>query len=579
MLFKLNFKIQKCFIRCYIKNRQLKSNREKSELNTNLIKENRIKTQSELADRIKNNRKLSICNKSKIVQYKFGSTEQINTLNGPGYSHQIKENVISGDVSINKQTKDLNAVNKSLIKLKENYYLSQSKYKLRNMTLDEDAKKYLNDMKSIDKTSIDPKHLTLVHHALIVKLGNIILKKIHENSSSCSYLFEFQPGFGLLTKFLSEELSKNNDIKTNKNFVSILVESFSPFFKYLNSIKDCNDNKGLVTHVLKACPFEHKFLFKNNSLKEKLSNFVYQHDEKQQKNIIVFGIVPWNYKGYLTKLFTDYLSDCGFFSITDLQSNTSTEFYFYVPEFFLAKLKPSLKNEYSPFQSSLRVFSDIFASVELINEESCEYFYPYPLFSNQNRFSTFPYNRLNWKTMYLIRVKFNNKEKVKNKRLFYLFISHVFIRPNAAIKDSLLKSVCKDVDSVCKILGLNKYDKVKEIKSYDFLRLFNYLIQNVDEKSYLNRLVEKYPYEELKDGVNESEKTKKGSIEPIATCVGPNNLKPLNRLNVKEKKLSNTNHLQTKSNEPSKNKYSINQNNFYDNDEAEENLSLIKNTN
>ena len=69
--------------------------------------------------------------------------------------------------------------------------------------------------------------------------------------------------------------------------------------------------------------------------------------------------------------------------------------------------------------------------------------------------------------MNLIRIRFINQwpeeqfNLIQNKRLFYLFIQQLFIRPSIDIKDGLI-SCCTDADLVCKEISLNKYTKVNK---------------------------------------------------------------------------------------------------------------------
>jgi hypothetical protein len=470
------------------------------------VEESRISTQTELTDRIRSNRKLFRNSRSELKK------EHPNTIKRrkePEFSLSIKTFPEKGDYSvsshIDKNNTTRNPIKESIIKASEKEYLSRCNYKLRNESLDENAKKLLSEFKSISKTSTDPKHLTFVHEALVQKIGNILRDRVSVNSDSSNIFIELQPGFGLVTKYLSDAFTRKNQQeniqnKLNQNLMFILIESFSPYFKYLNAIKDENEKKGLKTHVIKCCPFEQSFLTKNNSIKKTLSSTIseYNNPSKSKKNIVIFGIVPWSYKGYLSKIFNDYLSNNGIFSLVDetkskVECETTTEFFFYINEWLLAKLTASSNTDYSPFRSSLSVFLDIFGKVEVIDEEQCEFLYPYPLVSSPNKISLkYPYNKLQWKKMYLINLKLNTNESIKNKRLFYLFISNLFVRPNDILKDSQLKSVCKDVGLVCKELGLNKYENIRKIESHIFLRLFNYLVDNKDGLSNLSYLENNY---------------------------------------------------------------------------------------
>jgi hypothetical protein len=461
--------------------------------------QNRISTQFELTDRIRKNRKLFSDLKCKRQKEQLINKKNHNADNLA--IRKIKHDI--GQRGVNdlnqKNNKKLLYMNQSTLKLSEKDYLNRSYYNIRYEMLDENAKKLLSELQSINKTSTNPKHLTLVHEVLIKKIVDILYQNMSSKRDFSNIFVDLQPGYGLVTKNLSEKYQKlnkdvNNRNKLNQELVFILIESFSPYFKYLKKIKDDCEKNGITTHFLKGYPFEQSFLVKNNLIKKNLST-AFNNIENPKRNFVFFGIVPWSYKGFLTKLFHDYLSNNGVFSLitepkNNKQSETFTDFYLYISEWLLAKLLASSNKDYLPFRSSLSVFSDVFGKVEVISEESCEYLYPYPLVSPPNKTNfKYPNNKVRWNKVYLINLKIKENELIINKRLFYLFISNLFVRPNDILKDSQLKSMCKNVDIVCKRLGLNKYEQIRKMESHVFLRLFNYLLENKDGQSNLNNLI------------------------------------------------------------------------------------------
>lgn len=397
--------------------------------------------------------------------------------------------------------------NRNALIQSETDYLQQASYKLRSQSLDDNGKHLLEEMTSLNKSSTDPRHLTIVHSNLAGKVSGLILNKIKQNPTVRNNIFvELQPGFGLVTQSLIQSIEKEDNATTNPIKKFILVESFKKFDKYLKNLENSYGRKYNLSNIRRS-PFEDNFLYAiKNDDKQSRRLVELIKEEPTDGNLSIFGILPWNSKGYLSKLFSDFASDRSFFSFENVKS---TEFFLYVPEIVLAKLKPSIKKEYSRFNSSLNVMATMFSKIKILDEQKCDFFFPYPIVSTPNKYKT-AYQKIDFKKMYLVSLKFDKTQiELKNKHLFYLFIAQIFVRPNNFMKDAL-KSICTNVDRLCKETSVSLYSPVNSIHPYKFLQMYEYLVQN-SEISKLTRLQDLKPQDFVKNKRNSILKTLKNN--------------------------------------------------------------------
>ena len=389
----------------------------------------------------------------------------------------------------------------------ERNFLSKVSFKIHNEEgLGENAKKLLENENLLRKTSTNPKHLTLVHDSLVNKWASLIYERTFngpETASDNNIFVNLQPGFGLVSKNLAQLIETNqksvleNQNKTKNSF--IFIEAFSNYFKYLDQLKREIEPMFNV-QILKGEPFENQFLYGKRIGKQRFGNALRQlstiTSENSSHKLSVFGIVPWNHHGYLNRLYSDFLSHSGIFYLTsaNLKKPTSFAFYFYVSELMLAKLRASTDKRYSSLSSITSVFSDLFSTVEVLSEDKCDYFFPLPLVATPNKM---PYSRLNMHKMYLISIKFReNSILVDNrKRLFQLFMWHLYARPHISLNDALDKSLSPKIATVCSQLGISKSQKVSLTKPIHFLRLFNYLVENETGASFTQMLEKEISHE------------------------------------------------------------------------------------
>jgi 16S rRNA A1518/A1519 N6-dimethyltransferase RsmA/KsgA/DIM1 with predicted DNA glycosylase/AP lyase activity len=396
----------------------------------------------------------------------------------------------------------------------EKEFLAQMAFKARNEQMDENAKQLLDTYPFLSSKSSDPKHISVLHDSKASHISNVLYENIYANQTNetKNVFIEYQPGFGLITQKLAQILADKNVDGSNASF--ILVETFQKFQEHLNKIKKANAGKFSVD-ILKKNPFEKNFMFKTGAFSYDLVEKIFKNSEPTKKvNLSVYGIVPWNAKGYISTVYGDYASDRALFRFRtnkddffenklDLKhtSLNSLEYYLYVSEFTLAKLKPRLSHKYEQFSCAMTVFSSLFSRVDVLGEENCEYFFPYPVVATPKKY---PYNRFDFKKMYLIKIKFhdahpfefdprasirkradfedyirngNNTSLIKDKHLFYLFVNHLFARPSQSLRESL-RVLCKNVDFVCRENSVNSYLPVNKIDAYKYFKLFDFLFEN-----------------------------------------------------------------------------------------------------
>lgn len=264
----------------------------------------------------------------------------------------------------------------------EKEFLSQVSFKIRNSQLDKEGHELLEKMPSLTKTSVDPRHLSILHSSLANKIANLIYPSFSTQNSIQTFI-ELQPGFGMVTKSLLNLCTQQND-----SLKFILIEEFSKFLPYLQELKSAYPNHDLK--ILKSTPFKENFLFESNpNNKNKiLDSLNFQNPPFKDLNISIFGIVPWNNRQFLTNLFSTFCSDSGFFGLDKLSNDLNIktpEFFLYIPEFYLAKLNPYLNPNFTSFNSKLSVFSYTFSKIKVLSEEKCDFFFLTHLFLNKTK--------------------------------------------------------------------------------------------------------------------------------------------------------------------------------------------------
>ena len=414
------------------------------------------KTQSELKKNIPRNASHKFSKPKQFVK-----KQQLKTQNLVENKYLVKEDEKIKLINISNETKSpKNESIKRHILQKEKNFLNKASFDLHAKNLDSNAAKCLELMPSLKKSSIDPKHLTILNS----NLAHTIADELKRNETNGANLYiDLNPGVGLVSKHLFE-------MSTNSNNSYLLVEPLNKFVPLLTELKQKHEKKNI--HLVRDNPFGEKFLFKSIT-KHKLNELV-----NDDTNLIVYGIIPWNSKGYLTRLYSDYASHRGLFQYKSLPT-----IYLFVPELLLAKLNPDLIKTYASFNSSLTVLAHMFSKCKIVRQETSENFYPYPQVSQPFNYNKYPLNKLDLKKLFLIKLTFNQEDTASsvlnnNKRLFYLFLTQMFTRPSECVKNSMLKYVCKDLEYVCKEIGLNQYLSIRKIQPYQFYMLFNYLVEN-----------------------------------------------------------------------------------------------------
>lgn len=352
----------------------------------------------------------------------------------------------------------------------EKAFLSKASFKVHHNSLDARGKECLNEMPTLQKTSVDPKHLTILHNDLAYKTANIISDL--EMLKPSKLFIELNPGCG----FVSQNLIEISNKKSLNNDKFVLVEAYRSFLPKLEALKNSLPKNDIT--LMSGNSFHPGLVYKNKHLRQILKKHI-----KETPNTIIYGIIPWNTKGYLTSLFTDYASSRGIF-----QFKSDPVFYLYMPDILLAKLNPNSAKIYMPFQCSLTILSHMFSNCQILNEETSDYFFPYPQVSMPYSYNKYPFNNIDLKKMSLVRLQFKSEQEnlnelnfIKDKRLFYLFISQVFVRPTEHFKYSIIKSICKDIDYVCKTTGINAYTPIKKMEPIQFFKIFKYLLDNQDQ--------------------------------------------------------------------------------------------------
>ncbi|CAF1066444.1 unnamed protein product [Brachionus calyciflorus] len=449
--------------------------------------------------------------KDLIEKLKLKNTDSIKK---PSISQKIKQNKTLAKKDFTEANKRLELLeNKNLIYKKvddenqdvqinphdEKEYLKQASFKLRNETLDEKAKEYLDKMPSLLKTSTDPKHLTIIHQDLVKKVKKLIEQNTKTPFEQDLNVFaELNPGFGLVTKEFLEN---------NSNFKKFLL--FEPLAKFNDDLIDLKNNYSTQDiHLLKYDSFSDTFLFGSNPKKriDVLKSLKTDDVLVKDVNLNFYGILPWNCRNFLNRLFTYYCSNTGFFGLNQFKSFSkevnydlnfsSPEFFLYVPEFIWAKLNPFSSPKYSKYKNRLSVFSSILTSMKLLDTQPIEYFFPYPIMSKMRSHTS-----IENKKMYLIHLKFKEKSLIgqENKRLFYLFVTNLYCHRNDEILKNVIKSVCKDTDELIKQVGFFRYSKIRDASPYLIMKIFNFLMENKELSQMEDLLINSSEFRKVKD--------------------------------------------------------------------------------
>lgn len=409
---------------------------------------------------------------SNLKQYQFVRKNLNTEIEG---KHLLKEEERIKFLNENRidDKKKIESFKSQIIK-NEKDFLNKASFKIHTDSLDSNGKELLKQMPFLNRASSDPKHLTLLHNEMATKIAKLIANQ--EGLNSNKIFVELNPGAGLLTDKLIEELSYN---KTKSTDSFVLIETFRKFIPNLNQLIEKHSTTKKI-RLFQEAPFNERFL--HFSVENEIIQLL-DEEIKTDSSPIVYGIVPWHAKGYMSRLFNDYAANRGFF-----QFKSMPIFYLYIPELMLAKLNPSLTKMYAPFNNSLTVISNMFSKCEVLSQDTSDLFFPYPQHSQPFTYNKYPFNRLDPKKLCLVRFKFKNETTdpahsilLQNKHLFHFFLKQLFIRRSNCIRDSILKSICKNVDNVCRMAGLNAYMPVKNIQPFQFYSLFKYLLENPDQ--------------------------------------------------------------------------------------------------
>lgn len=336
-------------------------------------------------------------------------------------------------------------------------------------------------MPSLSKTSVDPKHLTILHTEFAERTANILNQ--YTSPTTKRLFIEMNPGVGLVTKKLLEKFEQNK----NDNNRLIVFESSSRFRKYLDKIKREHDTKldiysynGFNDNLTNKIP-------RNNELHLKCAEFTKTHSP------IIYGIKPWHSNAYVFGLFSGHIYETKFFKVfTGNDGYIPPEFLLYLPKVDYARFNLYEEKKYFPFACRYTVLARLFTKTEILAEETVDHFFPYAI--AQNRFGR-KFSVLDQKKMYLFRMKFHSNEYLdekfpmlsENKILFNTFIMQVFIRPSMTLRD-FISSICKDATEVFK--DANKYNGFvqggyKPINTYHPLQFYAVFMSLLVNKHFI----------------------------------------------------------------------------------------------
>ena len=389
--------------------------------------------------------------------------QQIETLfNNVEKKYRLNEEEKMKFTSTQSTTSDSRFLNE--IALNEKEFLNRASFNKHNSSLDEVGKSFLDQMPSLGRASVDPKHMTLLHNEVIERTA-LVMKGLLNSDEGKRVFVELNPGVGLLTKKVIETF------KNAKKF--LLIESQKKFMPYLNELTT-DSRVELVADNF----------FNKNFVHQKVLTRHFNTDSGLAP--LIYGVLPWNEKGFFTSFFSDYAMDRRVFGAIDDKTKASVlpEFLLYIPEVTLAKLNPNMNKKYLKFSNRMSTMSSLFSKCQILAEEEADYFFPYPQVSNPFAYSRYPFSQMNTKKMYLVHFRFKVSDEdtkldglIKHKRLFHQFAMQLYARPSETLRNNL-NSICKDMNEINKqVYGLKGgYLPVREYNPYQIFLLFKTLL-------------------------------------------------------------------------------------------------------
>ena len=305
----------------------------------------------------------------------------------------------------------------------------------------------------------------------------------------------------------------------------MLIELSTDFNAYSNELKSAHEQNVDIS-VFKDRPFENDYMYKmSKTTREMLRKIRQLHREDPIQRAIVYGVVPWNRLGFISKLFSDYASNRCLFRL-DNESTIMPEFYIYVPELVVAKLSADwYRSKFKPFKSQSTVYAAEFLDkLEILDEQPLDSFYPFPLHSTPAKLKLYPYNTLNLNKMYLVNLKFKSEFEIErggdgskkesdplmhhtDKYLFYKFVEAMYTRKKYSViralrsmftaarfdkhnpvKLSNIKEV-ELIETMCMKLGIRTYGAVETQNVFSFRKLMSMIINNSASRNALNHLM------------------------------------------------------------------------------------------
>lgn len=379
-----------------------------------------------------------------------------------------------------------------MVKNEQPFILKQ--YLDKNRHINESSHYFLKH-RYLSKPSIEPEHLTVLDENFAQETSKLIKNNLNK---STTHFIDMQPGIGLILKNFLNQIDNDNQeqYKQLNNFM--FIEPRKEYLSYLIDIKS-QYNKKYNIEILKKKPFDKKFklisdINRFNSKFDKNSGNNLTLNQMPNDVLTIFGIVPWNCKGFLLQLYQQYCFDYNLFS---LYSNfKQIEYFLYIPEFMLARLQPELEDNFVFFNSALSIYSNIFSKMNVLTKQDLNYFHPYALLQKMDNMRPlkFPLNLINMKNMYLINIKFDLFSSdplvdIKYKRKFFYFINQLWSQPNVNILNALkcigVQATAKNSSSLTNDFlkffnrtQINIDEPIRSMHSLQFLELFNYLIEN-----------------------------------------------------------------------------------------------------
>lgn len=259
---------------------------------------------------------------------------------------------------------------------------------------------------------------------------------------------------------------------------------------------------------------ERNSSFKIDHLKPKFKNATYQFNSKditvfkssvkefaQELPPIIYGIIPLNYKGFISNLFNSYLTERFFFEHLSVDGKKIwPEFVLYLSEYQLAKLNLNWNKKYLKLNQQYAIINRFYCESEILCEEDLEYFFPYPHSSMQHRHTNFDF-----KKMYLVRLKFRSANDpqlldtlANNKVLFSKFVQYM-LKEKLIPLSQILNRICyrnvKRVIVAGNELGgslKNGMLPINEYEPHQIYCVFNVLYKNPELLSTASSLEEMF---------------------------------------------------------------------------------------